>query len=133
MEPKMIEKVGTCPFCLQGRIVQIPEDEWKESGQIGVDQEAMRSCNCLEGKDARERLKAFDNCEQNIREMIGKKWPEVADLLNEAKGMVYGEGLIKKIQITLPGGDGIVSLSFGSTGLKLTHRKVLQTELSSGY
>lgn len=129
----MIEKVGTCPFCLQGRIVQIQEDEWDQYGQMAVDQEAMRSCNCMEGKDARERLKAFGICEENINEMIGKKWPEVADLLNEAKSMVYGEGLIKKIQITLPGGDGIVSLSFGSTGLKLTHRKVLQTELSSGY
>ena len=129
----MIEKVGTCPFCLQGRIVQFQEGEWDQYGQMAVDQEAMRSCNCLEGKDARERLKAFGICEENINEMIGKKWPEVADLLNEAKSMVYGEGLIKKIQITLPGGDGIVSLSFGSTGLKLTHRKVLQTELSSGY
>ena len=129
----MKEATGTCAFCMQGRLVQMTDEEWQQYGQMAADKIAGMECNCTEGKAYRERMKSFEICERNIEDMIGKKWPEVADLLNEAKNLVYNEEKIRKIQITLPGGDGVIALSYGNTGLKVTHRKVLQTELSSGY
>lgn len=128
----MKEVTGVCVFCMQARLVQLEDEDWEQYGQMAADRRAGMECNCLEGKSAREKLNAFEICEANINDML-HKWPEVAALLNEAKSLVYNEEQIKKIQITLPGGDGVITLSYGSTGLKVMHRKVLQTELSSGY
>lgn len=129
----MKETIGTCAFCMQGRMVEIPEEDWEQYGQMAADDEATRTCNCNEGKSARERLKAFGICEQNIMEMIAPKWPEVADLLSEAKSLVWNESKIRKIRIELPGGEGTIIFTHGKTGLKIEHAKTLRTELSTGY
>lgn len=130
---------GICRYCGQTMFTEWEEDKWLDviqknnmSPQDIADENATLACKCKQGLGYRKRKEAVKTCGDNIEAMFREHYPEVADILQEAKELVYGGNCIKKLTVTMPEGAGIASISYGKTGLKIEHRKLLHAELSTG-
>ena len=98
-------KTGICKFCGQSRIVEYSEDEWLQavaesnmSIEELADLEAMEQCTCREGAGWRNTRRVLEQTGKNIEYMFRETYPEIADILQEAKSMVWG-GQIRKITV----------------------------------
>jgi len=140
MQDKDINKYGTCGFCGQTRMIEMSESEWKQKAEAAgitehelADREATETCNCVSGANYRERIMALNIANDLIEGMFRNHYPEVADVLQEAKGIVYGGRTIRKITVTMPGEAGSATISYGKSGIKVEHRKVLHEEATTGF
>lgn len=138
METKIIN--GSCRFCGQSQIIEYTEDEWLklirntgEHPQDLADEYATRTCNCKEGYEYRAKEETVRICRDNINAMYGEDFPEVEKILLEAAPLVYGGEKIKRVTVVMPDGHGVAALSFGKTGLKIEHKKMLHAEISTGF
>ena len=132
--------MGTCRFCGQMKTMEYTQDELLERiRQTGLeavdiaDEDATLQCRCQGAEENRVKHASLDGCDQIIEEMFRDSHPELADILQEAKGIVYGGKVVKKVTVTLPEGEGVGMISYGKDGLSVEFKKTLRTSASTGF
>lgn len=118
----MKTEIGFCRFCQDQKIVEVPDDATEEM----INEEATRTCNCYEARDAREKKYQKGACIANIEEMIKEKHPEIADLLESSIDPIQ-EGKISKITVNTPYNQTI-RLSRCKDGIKVELEKKTKEE-----
>ncbi len=119
----MITVTGTCNFCGQTKLIELPDDTPEAIRTEEAIMEATLHCNCREGSDWRASRWVIEKCSDNIEMMFRDNMPEIADLLQEGKSIVYN-GLVKRITCTTPdGGVAAMYKKGGSVELKYTEKK----------
>ena len=101
----MITVTGTCNFCGQTKLIELPDDTPEAIRTEEAIMEATLHCNCREGSDWRASRWVIEKCSDNIEMMFRDNMPEIADLLQEGKSIVYN-GLVKRITCVTPDGGG---------------------------
>ena len=135
-----VQHIGTCRFCGQMKTMEYTQDELlhrimktgMEAADI-ADEDATLQCRCPGAEDNRVMRASLDGCDQIIEEMFRETHPELADILQEAKGIVYGGKVVKKVTVTLPEGEGTGMISYGKDGLSVEFKKTLRTSASTGF
>lgn len=89
-----VTKMGYCRFCQESRLVEVPEDATQEE----VNLEVTEQCDCHEAQKAREDAYQKKACIANIDEMLGERYPEIADIFISSIDAMQ-EGAIKKITV----------------------------------
>lgn len=132
------EKTGCCKFCGQLRIIEKTEDEWldiiqktNQDAQQIADEEATLSCNCKEGSDYRAEEWILQKCHDNIEIMFRDNNPEIADVLQEAKRMVYRQN-VKKINVSTYDG-GTASMFRKQGDIVVRYTETHETEMQTGW
>ena len=140
MEAKKIVMNGACQYCGQMKAVEYTEDELldriRREDKVAediADDDVTHGCNCKAAQAAREREASLYACDQIIEEMFREQYAELADILQEAKSVVYGGKVIKKVTVTLPEEGGTGTISWGSEGLSVEFKKTLRTSASTGF
>lgn len=97
------QKTGSCRFCGQSRMIELSEDEWLaliKSHGMGAediaDYIAAQECGCKEGRKWRHTTAVLNLTGENIEALFREKLPDLADILQEAKSIVW-EGKIKRL------------------------------------
>ena len=90
----METRIGHCKYCHEQKIVEVPEDATQEM----ANQEATETCDCYGAKETREKEYQKQACIANVYEMLGEKYPEIAELF---KGSIDAlqTAKIKKITV----------------------------------
>ena len=122
-------RMGNCLFCGQTRIIELPLedllDRIKKTGKAAediADYEASRECKCKEGSAWREDQRVQEDCEQNIEEMFRDDYPEIAEIFQGVKGIIWRKRL-KKISIaTNEGGNASMYRKEGCIEIKFTQK-----------
>lgn len=140
MEEKKVVMNGSCRFCGQMKAVEYTEDELLDRIRIAnkvaediADDDVTRGCTCKAAQAVREKEASLYACEQIIEEIFRNQYPELADILQEAKTVVYGGQVIKKVTATLPADGGVGTVSWGADGLSVEFKKTLRTSSSTGF
>ena len=108
----MIERIGTCTYCGQTKMVRINKDASEEE----VNRAAVMQCKCEDAKAEQKRQTDINVIEAYIKNTLAA--PErVKHLLMAAVGDV-GRGTIKSIAITA--GQSKYKIEPTSKGLKCT-------------
>lgn len=99
---------GTCQFCGQIRMIEKSEDEWLEliqkmnkSGKYIADFLATIECTCRDGLEWRAEQGVLKKAGEHIEFIFRDEYPEIADILQETKELIWHQQ-IKKIQIITP-------------------------------
>lgn len=136
MKEDKVTRNGACRFCGQIRMIDMTEDEWldriqeenKDPDTI-ADDIATLHCNCRQGADYRTDMMILDKCEGNIEAMFRKAHPEIADIFQEAKALVYGQKFKKLTVTTHDGGAATMYKKNGS--LCVRYVETHETEMSA--
>ena len=129
-------QIGNCKFCGQTKIIDLTEDEWLEAiietnmvAQDIADEIAMEQCTCREGAGWRHNKKVIEMTRDHIELMFRDQYPEIADILQEAKTLVWS-GPIKKLAVcTNDSGTAIMYRSNEKLEIKFTQKK--ETKMTS--
>lgn len=113
---------GYCNFCGQGKVVEIPDETPEHIRDEEANHSASIECHCKEGSDWRANMLVIEKCYDNIEMMFRENYPDIADILQDAKGIVYN-GDIKRITCVTPeGGIAAMYKKGGSIELKFTEK-----------
>ena len=123
--------MGTCNFCGQTRYVDLPDSVSEDTEMEEACYRATAECNCKDGSDWRATQLIIEKCSDNIETLFRESYPDIADILQEAKGIIY-TGDIKRITCVTPeGGIAAMYKKGGSIELKYTTKK--ETTLSADW
>lgn len=129
---------GACPFCGQQRIVEMSEDEWltwiqetnKDAEEL-ANEVAADQCHCREGQEWRSERKVLEHCRQNIEAMFREKNPEIADVLQEARPLIWSQKL-KRLSVTTHEG-GVASIYRTGGNIEIKFLQKSETKLTASY
>ena len=134
---KNIPKTGCCRFCGQTKMIELTEDEWLQEiihtdldPQEIADIIAMEQCTCREGESWRHARQIMEQSRGHIEFLFREKYPEIADIFQEAKTLVW-EGRIKKITAsTQDSGTAVMYRSNEKLEIKFTQKKEMKMTAS---
>ena len=106
-------KEGCCTYCGEIRMVEVSEDTLQDV----VDDVATLKCNCYQATQARKRKEQKEQCTDDIQEVLGENYPEIADLFQNSIDILQ-EAKIKKITVNTPG-NKIARISMTKDGIKV--------------
>lgn len=124
-------KIGICNFCGQQRYVELPEDTKEERIVEEAHYRASLECNCKEGSDWRADLLIIEKCSDHIEMMFRDSYPEIADIFQDAKSVVYS-GTVKRITCTTPEG-GVAAMYKKGAGIELKFTEKHETKMSADW
>ncbi len=122
---------GTCNFCGQTRMVDLPDNTAEEVLMEEACHQASLECNCKAGSDWRAAQLIIEKCSDNIEMLFREQHPDIADILQEAKWIIYA-GEVKRLTCITPEG-GVASMykKGGSIEIRYTEKK--ETTLSADW
>jgi len=131
-----MQRYGTCAFCGQERLIEWPEED-PDGGEFDQVEEAASAylterlateqCTCREGQEFRDRKRVISACKRNIEDTFRDSYPEVADIMQEVKELIY-DGSIGRVTIRV-GENGTAKIYRAKDGIKIEFEKRLKTEL----
>ncbi|MBR3183295.1 MAG: hypothetical protein IKF61_02980 [Firmicutes bacterium] len=116
-------ETGTCKFCGQSKMIN-PLDVY-----IDVNYQASLECKCQEGEAWRRYEAVKISTSENIRHLIGKKFPAIAEIMEEAMEPVWNEDIVT-LQATTYDGD-VITLKRVKDALNIKHVHKEEYELTS--
>lgn len=123
--------MGTCNFCGQTRYVDLPDSTPEGIETEEACHQATVECNCKDGSDWRATQLVIERCSDNIELLFREDYPEIADILQDAKGIIY-TGDIKRITCVTPEG-GIVAMYKKGESIELKYTTKKETVLSADW
>lgn len=81
--------MGTCNFCGQTRYVDLPDSTPENVEAEEACHQATVECSCKDGSDWRATQLVIERCSDNIELLFREDYPEIADILQDAKGIIY--------------------------------------------
>lgn len=118
-----------CPYCGQVRTVMVNEGLDPETEIYEAQQEAIRTCTCMNGEGARRKGEVLDLAQQHIEDILREEHPECANIFQRMKEDVY-EGRIRKLTID-EGSGGKAILKRTNAGISVSYEKKNKTELTT--
>ncbi len=116
----MTQKTGTCRFCGQTKIIEVPDS----MPQNEVDEEATLECKCPDAKVYKEKKEKEEQIEMaktsakgTTFELFHEEFPEIEDVLNYAMDALTAKKF-KKLSITT-GGKTKATISFAKDTIKV--------------
>ena len=104
---------GCCIYCGEIRMVEVPEDISQEM----IDAEASQKCNCYQATEARKRKKQKEQCTEDIEEVLGEYYPEIAEIFRSSIDVIQ-DAKIKKLTVNTHG-NKIARISMTKDGIKV--------------
>ena len=127
----MISMTGICNFCGQTRMVELPDSTSEAFLTEEACSQASMECNCKEGSGWRAEMLVIEKCSENIEMMFRDSYPEIADIFQEAKMLIYN-GTFKKITCsTATSGTALMFMRGGSIIIRFVQQN--KTELSADW
>lgn len=123
--------MGTCNFCGQTRYVDLPDNIPEETEMEEACYQTTIECNCKDGSDWRATQLIIEKCSDNIETLFRESYPDIADILQEAKGIIY-TGDIKRITCVTPEG-GIAAMYKKGESIELKYTTKKETTLSADW
>lgn len=135
---EMRQVTGSCPYCGQQRMIELSEDEWMDLiAETDKDAEelanimAAEQCKCREGQEWRADRHVLKMCEDNIEAMFREKNPEIADVLQAARPLIWHKRL-KRLSITTHEG-GVASIYRSGGNIEIKFLQKNETKLIASY
>ena len=127
----MITATGMCRFCGQNMMVEMDDSVPKGEIQPAADEAASLACTCRNGSAYREEKTVLEQCRDNIREMFGEKYPQVAEVMLPAIEAIWNHD-IKRIVISTPD-NGVAALSRQKGDMVIKWTRKTEVELSTAF
>lgn len=122
---------GLCKFCGQRMMIELGDDVNPGGLQPAADDEATRLCDCKQGRAYRDENKTLDQCRENIEDMFGEKYPEIADVMTQAMPFVWSHTIKQLVCSTHE--NGVAFLTRKKDKLVIRFTKKSEIELETGY
>ena len=121
---------GTCKFCGQMKAIDYSGEEWAVlieethlDPQEIADTKAMKDCSCPEGSNWRYNARILEETKNHIEALFREQYPDIADILQETKCLVWG-GQIKRISVsTHESGTAVMFRTEGKLTVAFTQKK----------
>ena len=125
----MKEYTAPCAYCGQVRVVQIPEGMEPDDDERAAIIEATKMCNCMRGKEAREKSEVLETAADHIEQILRADHPAIADTFRRMAEVVY-DGKVRKITIREDSG-GKAEMKRTKGGISVSYEKTQKTELQT--
>lgn len=109
----MTSRTGTCRFCMQTKLIEVPDDMSQEE----IDEEVTMECRCKDGeayRDEQEKIEMIRQAKLSAQgttfELFHEEFPEIEEVLNYVMDDLTS-GAYKKVTITT-GGKTKASITF---------------------
>lgn len=113
---------GFCRYCNDGKIVEVREGATQEEADI----RATEECSCFLAQRARKKEEQRIRCSENIRELLGEHYPEIAEMfLNNIENIQ--NGIMSKITVNIRG-NKTARMSEVKDGIKVELEKKQKEE-----